>query len=302
MNLHSYPTRSTRRHTPRTSNCSSSAASSKSSRSGDGGGKIRRMAKSGASGGDPYKAKALSRSFSLDLRRPAQQSQVEGGVGTKSLQRLGRGSLPKINDLRPVSSRTRSKVSSKKNEEWDCLDDCGNLSEQKARLRDLLGSGPKHEPGVDDSSTKARRKTNRHVAFAEADPLVGHEASYDDLSSKWYSPKEVEQFSREADACAVKVDRTMRYISKFEASFRPSTGLPSPQALKEYLSSPAEVIGIEHLLPSQKSIRKTLQVHHTKGLLEEQRVLGRLDFRRRNSSAISANSAQERAEYINLLE
>lgn len=216
-----------------------------------------------------------TRTMSFDLRRP--------GFGGRD--------LPTIHCT----------VSSKKNEEWGCVEKRRALSRSSPSLGDkTLTLGPKPKSRINPGSQGRPKKI---VKFAEADAVIGHEAPYESLSSKWYSPQEVEQFSKDATACAKRIDRTMKYVKTFEASYNASTGLPSPQALVEYLSAPAEIVGVEHLLSSQKT-RQSLKLSHAKALLKcvhggcERKVIA---ARLRNYSVIAANMAHERAEYVNLL-
>ena len=106
------------------------------------------------------------------------------------------------------------------------------------------------------------------------------------------------------------VERTMKYSSLNESTYNSSTGLPSPQVLKEYLSHPEEIIGIEHMLSCQKCDRNSLKRSCTKILLDEtrrQRQEGIVDphllaEKLMITSNISAHMAQQRAAYITLLD
>mmetsp|Transcript_15479 Transcript_15479/g.32733 ORF Transcript_15479/g.32733 Transcript_15479/m.32733 type:complete len:98 (+) Transcript_15479:571-864(+) len=97
----------------------------------------------------------------------------------------------------------------------------------------------------------------------------------------------------------------MKYVAGTERTYKPSTGLTSPQVLKEYLSDPEEIIGIEHLLRGQKKARENLKAQAMKAL--EQIKHDKKDWQLladtlKRTSSISANMAHDRAKYITLLE
>ena len=68
----------------------------------------------------------------------------------------------------------------------------------------------------------------------------------DDTTRRWYSTSDNELFLNDAKAHAAIVNRMMMYSSKNEPTYNSATGLTAPHALKEYLASPEEIIGIEH--------------------------------------------------------
>lgn len=81
----------------------------------------------------------------------------------------------------------------------------------------------------------------------------------------------------------------------------------APRVLSEYLSNPVEVVGVEHMLSSQKTTRENLKANHARSLMEKQSChegfyLEVLKLKLRNSSTIAANMARERAEYVGLLD
>ena len=151
---------------------------------------------------------------------------------------------------------------------------------------------PLHETRVlkssmkDDTKTKkmdtAHRDT-RHVAFSATQEVIGTSASTDHHpSDTWYSKVDNEQFLNDTNICAQGINRAMEYAaSTFESTYNSPTGLTSPQVLQEYLSTPQEVIGIEHLLTAQKSVRESLKCNHRKTILDEQQSRRR-QLRRRS--------------------
>ena len=184
---------------------------------------------------------------------------------------------------------------------------------------------PHHETRVLKSSMKDDTKTEkmdaahrdtRHVAFSATQEVIGTSASTDHHpSDTWYSKVDNEQFLNDTNICAQGINRAMEYAaSTFESTYNSPTGLTSPQVLQEYLSTPQEVIGIEHLLTAQKSVRESLKCNHRKTILDEQQSRRR-QLRRRSDdddccssnstatttthlhSAISTYMAIERAAY-----
>lgn len=277
MNISLIPGHGTLQGTQRASYLS--AASSQSSRSGDGGGKLK------------HHFSVLSRSLSLDLRRPGTGSHGRDYSGKYS--RVDRGSLPTIQD-----QGTRNKtVPSKKNEEWEF--DC--FAKPNLSLRHTLSLRPKTILDPSINVARQTRRVRQHATFAESVTIIGHETQ--ELGfNKWYTESEVELFSKDANSRAMAIDRTMKYVAKFEVV---TMGLTAPQVLGEYLATPADVVGVEQLLSVQKIVRQSLQVGHIKALLEEQQRNKDpeiLAFRLRNSSTIAAKMAQERAEYTLLLQ
>jgi hypothetical protein len=152
------------------------------------------------------------------------------------------------------------------------------------------------------------------VTFAETHKEILHDGPPDDMNIKWYSALDNDQFSNDSKARAATVDRMMNYASLNEISYNSSTGLTAPSVLKDYLSNPEEIIGIEHLLSGQKNARESLKQHHKSALVKELRRLRQegctdplllaemLSVRLRNTSNIASYMAQERAVYITLLD
>ena len=133
-------------------------------------------------------------------------------------------------------------------------------SQQEARV---LKSSMKD----DDTKTKkmdksGRDRDTRHVAFSAIQEVIGTSASADDdPSDTWYSKVDNEQFLYDTNIYAqLKVLivpwSTLHLPSTFESTYNSSSssGLTSSQVLQEYLSisTPQELIGIEHLLSAQK--------------------------------------------------
>ena len=175
------------------------------------------------------------------------------------------------------------------------------------------------------SASKKKEEESKEVAnqvsFAETRVIGLSVIASQTSPSPWHSSIDNEQFSKAAASRAKTIDRVMKYAASNERTYNSSIGLTSPSVLKEYLSHPEEVIGIEHLLTAQRDARDSLRNHHKKALFEEQaRLRGRLHLdhqeevegscsvssllaeKLKNTSTISAHMAQERAAYINLLE
>lgn len=175
------------------------------------------------------------------------------------------------------------------------------------------------------STSKKKEEESKEVAnqvsFAETRVIGLSVIASQTSPSPWHSSIDNEQFSKAAASRAKTIDRVMKYAASNERTYNSSIGLTSPSVLKEYLSHPEEVIGIEHLLTAQRDARDSLRNHHKKALFEEQaRLRGRLHLdhqeevegscsvssllaeKLKNTSTISAHMAQERATYINLLE
>lgn len=206
---------------------------------------------------------------------------------------------------------------SSKNEDWDFSN--SGLGHRNSRflvdntLR-LSGTTPRSSPRSSLKSTTQiqPRKLQMHVTFTVTHTAMRSAASaYDDASMKWHTPAEDKAFLQNAIDRARAIDETMKYVSSIEATYNSSTGLTSPRALKEYFACPEEVVGIEHLLGSQKRARESLRSHHSKVLFDEQqrrrKQAGPVDIellalRLKDSSTISAHMAQERASYVALLD
>lgn len=148
------------------------------------------------------------------------------------------------------------------------------------------------------------------VTFAETHKEILIDGPSDDMNIKWYSASDNDQFLNDSKARSTIVDRTMSYASLNESTYNSSTGLTAPSVLKEYLSSPEEIIGIEHLISGQKNARESLKGHHKSVLFKElrrQRQEGCADplllaERLRHTSNIASHMAQERATYTTLLD
>lgn len=153
------------------------------------------------------------------------------------------------------------------------------------------------------SASRMRRKKDKRVSFDGREEVIEQHANGSSSSKRWYTASEVEQFSKDAIARAAVVELTMNYLSAFE-SVNPSTGLTSPRTLHEYLSNPSDVVGVECLLSSQKATRDGLKARHGKILLEDNDRGSnpeQLALRLGDTSAIAANMARKRAQYVRLL-
>mmetsp|Transcript_4405 Transcript_4405/g.9768 ORF Transcript_4405/g.9768 Transcript_4405/m.9768 type:complete len:363 (+) Transcript_4405:231-1319(+) len=166
-------------------------------------------------------------------------------------------------------------------------------------------------PSKHQSSTTHSIHKKRHVAFAKTQGIIN--TSNTNTKRVWFTTSENDQFLANALNHANKINHVMKYVASSETSYNPSTGLTSPRVLKEYLSSPEEIIGIEHLLSGQKIARENLKSHHKKALFEEQQdrddekeegenLWQILAESLRSTSTISEHMAQQRAKYITLLE
>ena len=155
------------------------------------------------------------------------------------------------------------------------------------------------------------------MSFQELVTVIGHESRYDSIDMKWFTNQEIAQFKESTNTRAEGIVKAMIYVQKIDDTFNPSIGLTSPQILHEYISSPTDIIGIEHLLLSdnESTARKILIAHHVQILLEEQQKINQtgqssidtdlsllLASSLKDSSVISANMAKKRAEYIRYLE
>ena len=152
------------------------------------------------------------------------------------------------------------------------------------------------------------------VTIAETHTEILLDGPPDDMNMKWYSASDNDQFLNDSKDRAATVDRKMKYASSNKRSYNSVTGLTAPSVLKEYLSNPEDIIGIEHLLSGQKSAREGLKRHHKGALVKELRrqrqegctdpllLTEMLKERLRNTSNIASHMAQERATYITLLD
>ena len=157
------------------------------------------------------------------------------------------------------------------------------------------------------------KRSARRVIFSQTQKKIYIDCS-DDINIKWYSASEYDRFKDDATARAAIIERTMKYASSNDNTYNSSTGLTAPHVLKEYLSSAEEIIGIEHLLPSQHYARENLKKHHKIALVNELCLMRqiscddplllavRLSDRLRKSSDISVYMARTRATYITLLD
>ena len=247
----------------------------------------------------------------------------------------------------PRPTNRDTSYSSKQNEDWDASS-CSVSSKAKAlplpralmsntfrsSVRVVMPSpSSSHEEGArvlkikssmkDDTKMKKmdtsdRDSTTRHVSFSTTPQVIGTN-EYQHPSTIWYTPLDNEQFLNDANIYAQTVNRVMKYAaSSFENTYNSSVGLTSPHVLQEYLSTPQEVIGIEHLLLAQKSVRECLKCHHRRAVLDsscrhdaEERRIDADDNRSSPSStnsttathsAIAIHMAIERAAYVHLLD
>ena len=193
--------------------------------------------------------------------------------------------------------------SSNKNEEWDASSSMTRDSCKMLRSCD-------HQPKPSVKCTSRTRTTKRNnVSFAETQARIFYDISASDNVNLWYERLDHEQFLNDALVCAGNTRRVMKYAAMNENTYKSSIGLTSPQVLKEYLSCPQDIVGIEHLLTGQCTARSSLRRCYRKDLLEEQcsQKNGRRDphllaQRLRNNSRISSHMAQERAAYSALLD
>lgn len=128
-----------------------------------------------------------------------------------------------------------------------------------------------------NTAARHRDTTPRlHVKFSTAQVEVIGTTPYNLLpnpSSAWHTPQDNDVSLHSANLHAAKIDRVMQYASETagERTYNSSTGLTSPQVLKEYLSCPYELIGVEYLLSAQKSIREWLKINVTNAVIDEQK-------------------------------
>lgn len=234
--------------------------------------------------------------------------------------------------------------SSYKNEEWACSDmmqsSCKAIFSQDAKLKpsikcidqskytskeknveERLSAGslrkrlnssrvyPTVKTHLDLKAMTQIKKKRLKISFAETQKHKCHTSPSDDMTIAWYKESDIDQFLNDATARARITNRLMEYATLNESTYNSSTGLTAPKVLKEYLSCPEEIIGIEGFLSAQKAARKSLRDNHVKALMEEQQRQTHEGYdplllaeRLRNSSTIAAHLAKERALYIVLLD
>jgi len=242
--------------------------------------------------------------------------------GSRYFLRSNHASGPSMQDSYCIGQE-----SSKRNEQWDCSRTVTRISSLKlgssrnmktmpligrnARInkdfRESIAPSPKLHSAMKKSTPQGPTKSNKHVMFGKTSALVKDTRASINQDTKWYMASDDKQFSNDATIHARKINRAMNYVaSSGESTYNSSTGLTTPQALKDYLSSPEEIIGIEHMLIGQKFPRENLKSHQIGVLLEEQKQ-GKRDWqvlaeKLRSVSEISAHMAHKRAQYISLLD
>ena len=227
------------------------------------------------------------------------------GIRVSSL-RPSCSSVPIIRALRTRAS-SRYSGRSTKNEVWDSTT---SVPKNAPKATSLRRSKPRSSIKSANSNPTKKKKKRHTVSFAKA---PGSIQLYDLISpstSLWYERTDHRQFLENGIALARIIDRTMKYAKLNENTYNSSTGLTSPQVLKEYLSSPEEIIGMEHMLSNQGFTRLHLMRHHLRVLLEEQCRQRQeknhdpdlLAKRLMDRSGISTNMAQARASYITLFD
>ena len=296
---------------------------------------------SGGGGGGKLRASLGGRSLATNPYKVAGPAPRLGGHSGKKKQALALGrpafSMPAFGycgsrkqAAGTSSSRFAHGRCCNRNEEWD-LSDLSTIIRAKTLKDDFQTNGPfleyfgrgtaplkvvspeppslcaqdqEEDEKRPSNDKKAEERKRRHVAFNATSELVG--TSQMDDPNLWYNASDLALFASEAADRASRIDRTMRYISGSEPSYNASTGLTSsPRALKEYLSSPEEVVGLEHLLPAQRGARENLRSHHARSLLRAQRRTRdprSLAESLNGTSAMSSHMARERASYVNLME
>lgn len=205
----------------------------------------------------------------------------------------------------------RSERSLNKNEEWGD----SNMMRSPSKALHSFDLRPK---SAIKRTARTRSKTSRNVSFATF--VQPHESILynvaptlpTDNTNLWYKPSDYNNFLNNTKVRAEKIRSLMKYAAMLENTYKSSIGLTSPQVLKEYVSCPQEIIGIEHLLAGQSIARSSLKRYHTKDLLDEQRRQKKegiddgpnlqLAERLENNSRISSHMAQERAAYAALLD
>ena len=150
------------------------------------------------------------------------------------------------------------------------------------------------------------RARNMKVSFAS---VVTESICTGSAARTWHTSADNDRFLQDAAARAQTVQRSMRYASDKERTYNSATGLTSPAILPQYLASPAEVVGIEHLLAAPRDVRASLRQHHARALMDEQQRQGReggdpevLAERLGDRSRIAAHMARERAGYCLLID
>jgi len=249
--------------------------------------------------------------------------------GSRYFLRSNHASGPSMQDSYCIGQE-----SSKRNEQWDCSRTVTRISSLKLGssrnmktmplverdagknkdCRESIAPSPKLQsamkkstPQVKKSTPQGPTKSNKHVMFGKTSALVKDTRASINQDTKWYMASDDKQFSKDATIDARKINRAMNYVaSTGESTYNSSTGLTTPEALKDYLSSPEEIIGIEHMLIGQKFPRENLKSHQIGVLLEEQKQ-GKRDWqvlaeKLRSVSEISAYMAHKRAQYISLLD
>lgn len=149
-----------------------------------------------------------------------------------------------------------------------------------------------------------RFKDKRHVHFTDQIELISYGCVGND-ASMWVKESDHDICLNDAIHRAQLIDQTMECAAINESCYNSSTGLTSPQVLKEYLSNPEEVIGIEHHLVCQSKARSNIKRRHIKTLLNNQHLVHdscSLAKKLKATSDISAYMAHERAIYAASLE
>ena len=262
-------------------------------------------------------------SFHSDLLHSKMKKYESGSWGLQ----CSNLSMPTLVAMRAAS---RPSVSANQNEEWDVSTVTRVSSDASmSSFRNLLAASSTFRPSTNGDESKQSNSSQdscvisqsecsiqpdndgRQVTFSVSPEVIYHDTCHSPpYVIKWYLTSENDQFLNAAVERSIVVERIMKYASLNERTYNSSTGLTSPQVLKEYLSSPEDIIGIEHLLSCQKAARKCLKHRCTKTLLEEtrrQRQEGRVDphllaERLRITSGISAHMAQQQAAYITLMD
>ena len=287
----------------------------------EGGGSLKRSFSSRTLISQSMSAPLSFHSSRLRLKRKTYES------GSRSLQR-NRLSMPTLVAMRAAS---RPCASSNQNEEWDVSTTRRVSSDASmSTFLKLLAASSTFRPSTNDEESNQSNspqdscvisqsecpiqpdtEDEQHVTFSDSPEFFYHDTCHSPPHDiKWYLKSENDQFLNAAIDRSRVVERTMKYASLNESTYNSSTGLPSPQVLKEYLSHPEEIIGIEHMLSCQKCARNSLKRSCTKTLLDEtrrQRQEGCVDphllaERLMITSNISAHMAQQRAAYITLLD
>ncbi len=221
----------------------------------------------------------------------------EQGAATDKL-----GSLPIMGRTHP--NLKKSSIH-KRNEVWDFP----HMKRDPSNVLPSFFVVRKPKSSIKGASDKARA-INKIVTFDKAQPLIHHVFGPPNVADVYYKAPDLVKFRDNANKCARKARCVMQYAAKIEHTYKSSIGLTSPQVLGEYLSSPQEIVGIEHLLEGQSGSRLNLRRTQKKDLMEEQchqREEGKTDpesLARRlgKNSRISSNMARARAEYAAALD